>query len=64
MADFIIAAASTADLPAEYFTEHDVPVIRYTYIMDGKPFEDDCKEETREKIYKNNDNKAPGFRIW
>jgi DegV family protein with EDD domain len=52
MADFIIAAASTADLPAEYFTEHDVPVIRYTYIMAGEQFEDDCKEETRERIYK------------
>jgi EDD domain protein, DegV family len=52
MADFIIAAASTADLPAEFFEEHDVPVIRYTYIMDGEQFDDDCKEETREKIYK------------
>jgi len=52
MADFIIAAASTADLPAAYFTEHDVPIIRYTYMMDNKQFDDDCEEDTREEIYK------------
>jgi fatty acid-binding protein DegV len=52
MPDFIIAAASTADLPAEYFTEHDVPVIRYTYTLDGKQLDDDCREETRAEIYK------------
>jgi DegV family protein with EDD domain len=52
MADFIIAAASTADLPSEYFTEHDVPVIRYSYTMDNEQFDDDCKEETRREIYK------------
>ena len=51
MEDFIIAAASTADMPAEYFTEHNVPVIRYAYTLDGKLFEDDCKEESREQIY-------------
>jgi DegV family protein with EDD domain len=52
MADFIIAAASTADLPSKYFIEHDVPVIRYTYVMDNEQFDDDCKEESREKFYK------------
>ena len=52
MADFIIAAASTADLPSEYFTEHDVPIIRYSYTMDNEQFDDDCKEETRREIYK------------
>jgi DegV family protein with EDD domain len=52
MADFIIAAASTADLPAEYFTEHKVPVIRYTYVMNNEQFDDDCQEESRKKIYK------------
>lgn len=58
MADFIIAAASTADLPAEYFTEHDVPVIRYTYTLDNALFDDDCREETREGIYKRMRNGA------
>ncbi|MDD2993268.1 MAG: DegV family protein [Pygmaiobacter sp.] len=52
MVDFIIAAASTADLPAEYFTEHNVPVIHYTYILDNEPFDDDCQEKSRETLYK------------
>ncbi|BAL00856.1 hypothetical protein OBV_36570 [Oscillibacter valericigenes Sjm18-20] len=52
MADFLIAAASTADLPAEYFTEHNVPVIRYTYILDNEQFADDCQEASRENLYK------------
>jgi DegV family protein with EDD domain len=52
MQDFIIAAASTADLPAEYFTNHDVPFIRYPYAMDNESFDDDCEEKTRKKIYK------------
>lgn len=51
MSDFLIAAASTADLPAEYFIEHDVPLISYTYTMDEKVFIDDCKDESRAKIY-------------
>lgn len=52
MANFIIAAASTADLPVEYFTEHDIPFISYTYTMNDDLLEDDCKEETRAYIYK------------
>ncbi len=52
MANFIIAAASTADLPAEYFTEHDVPLISYTYTLDNELFVDDCKKETRQYSYK------------
>lgn len=51
MADFIIAAASTADLPAEYFAEHKIPFISYTFTMNDELYEDDCKEETRENIY-------------
>ncbi len=47
MSDYIIAAASTADLPAEYFAAHDVPLICYPYTLDGDPMIDDCKEETR-----------------
>jgi len=58
MADFIIAAASTADLPAEYFTEHDVPVIPYTYTLDNALFDDDCREETRADVYKRMRNGA------
>jgi len=52
MPDFIIAAASTADLPAEYFKEHNVPLISYTYTLDDRIFSDDCTEESRAYIYK------------
>lgn len=52
MSDYIIAAASTADLPAEYFQEHDVPFIRYTYTVDNELCEDDCSEETRAYTYR------------
>lgn len=52
MADYIIASASTADLPREFFEEHDVPFISYTYLIDGEVYEDDCRESSREAIYK------------
>lgn len=52
MANYIIATASTADLPREYLEEHDIPFISYTYIMNDTIYEDDCREETRQKIYK------------
>lgn len=51
MADFLIAAASTADLPDTYFEAHQVPVIRYTYSIGMQVFEDDCKESSRAKAY-------------
>jgi DegV family protein with EDD domain len=52
MADYIIASASTADVPAEFFSEHDVPFISYTYTMGDEQFTDDCRESERERIYK------------
>ena len=52
MADYIISAASTADLPKEFFNEHNVPLISYSYMMGGKMYEDDCLEKSREEIYK------------
>ncbi len=51
MADYIIAAASTADLPDTFFSEHQIPLIRYTYSIGMDVYEDDCKEETRSKAY-------------
>lgn len=51
MTDYIIAAASTADLPDTFFAAHKVPLIRYTYSIGMDVFEDDCKEETRSKAY-------------
>lgn len=52
MADYIIAAASTADTPREFFEEHSVPLISYSYMIGSEVFEDDSREQTREAIYK------------
>ncbi len=53
MADYIIAAASTADLPDDFFKKHDIPLIRYSYSIGMEVFSDDCMEETRSKAYQN-----------
>ena len=52
MADYIIAAASTADLPDTYFTEHEIPLIRYSFSIGMDVFEDDCKNESRAEAYR------------
>ena len=51
MADYIIAAASTADLPDTFYKEHQIPLIRYTYSVGMDVFEDDCREKSRSKAY-------------
>ncbi len=53
MADYIIAAASTADLPDDYFKKHDIPLIRYSYSVGMEVFTDDCLESTRSQAYQN-----------
>ena len=50
--DYLIATASTCDLTREYLDEHHIPFISYSYVLDGKDHEDDCREETRSDIYK------------
>lgn len=52
MADYIIATSSTSDLTRTYLDEHNIPFIRYTYTINDKLFEDDCREETRAAVYK------------
>ena len=52
MADYIIATASTADMPYEFYEEHNIPVISYSYMIGDKTFEDDSRESSRESIYK------------
>ena len=49
--DYIIATASTCDLTREYLDEHDIPFIRYSYVMDDTDHEDDCRESTRLSVY-------------
>ncbi len=52
MSDFIIATASTSDLDIKWLTEHDVPFIPYTYLLDEKYHYDDCREETKRNIFR------------
>ena len=51
MNDYIIATASTADLTPEYLQQHHIPFISYPYVLDGKEYRDDCRPETRVKMY-------------
>lgn len=50
--DYIIATASTADLPRKYLEEHNIPFISYSYIIGDDLYEDDCREETKQEVYK------------
>lgn len=48
MSDYIIATASTADLPRPWLEEHHIPFISYTYTVNDEELrEDDCREESR-----------------
>lgn len=51
MSDFLIATASTADLDREYLDSHDIPFISYSYLLGDKNFYDDCRYETRKKMF-------------
>ena len=51
MADYIIATSSTADLPRTWLEEKKIPFISYSYIGAGQVYEDDCREENRQKLY-------------
>ena len=50
MQNYIIATSSTCDLPRTYLEEHKIPFISYTYTIGEKVYEDDCREESRQKI--------------
>ncbi|MBQ3386468.1 MAG: DegV family protein, partial [Eggerthellaceae bacterium] len=52
MPNYIIATASTSDLPRTWLDAHQVPFIPYTYIVNGETVvEDDCREESRAAVY-------------
>lgn len=51
MSDFIIATASTSDLDINWLTEHDIPFIPYTYLLNDKYNYDDCRVETKKGIF-------------
>lgn len=52
MNDFILATVSTSDLPRKWMEEHDIPFLPYTFVIDGKIYEDDCREETKQNVYR------------
>ena len=52
MRDYLIATSSTSDLTRTYLEEHQIPFISYTYTVGDQLFEDDCREETRDRVYK------------
>lgn len=51
MSDFIIATASTSDLDINWLTEHDIPFIPYTFLLDDEYHYDDCRVETKKRIF-------------
>ena len=50
--NYIIATASTSDLTREYLEAHHIPYIPYTYEIDGVVYEEDCREETRQEVFR------------
>lgn len=52
MTEYIIATASTSDLPRTWLDEHGVPFIPYSYVIGGEPVSDDCREESRMAVYR------------
>ncbi len=51
MPNYIIATSSTSDLPRTWLDAHGVPFIPYTYTVGDTLFEDDCREESRDRVY-------------
>ena len=50
---FILTCGSTVDLPYDYCQQRDIPVIFYTYVLDGVEREDDMERNPGmlEKFY-------------
>ena len=38
---FILSCCSTVDLPYEHLTQRQIPVLFYTYVVDGREYTDD-----------------------
>ncbi len=59
MTNFRLTCSSTADLPAQWFEEHDVPYVCFHYILDGAEYNDDLGQSTSfEDFYKRIDEGA------
>ena len=44
---FILSCESTVDLPYEYICSRDIPVLFYTYTIDGKEYFDDMERDIK-----------------
>ncbi len=51
MFDYIIATSSTSDLDRSYLDSHHIPFIGYTYTVNDRLCEDDCRESSRQAVY-------------
>ncbi len=51
MSNYIIATSSTSDLPRTWLEAHGIPFIPYSFTINDRPAEDDCREESRANIY-------------
>ncbi len=51
MSDYIIATSSTSDLPRTWLDQHSIPFIPYSFTVNDKVQEDDCREESRAAMY-------------
>ena len=51
MPEYIIATSSTSDLPRTWLDEHEIPFIPYSYTVNDRGCEDDCREESRAQVY-------------
>ena len=44
MRNYLIAVSSTCDTDREWLDEHQIPVLSYSFEIDGKAYPDDCRE--------------------
>lgn len=51
MGNYLIATSSTCDIDRDWLDAHHVPMISYSFEIDGKVYKDDCREETRRTFY-------------
>lgn len=52
MSNYCIATSSTADLPRTWLDDHHIPFIPYSFTVNDREVVDDCREESRLKVYK------------
>jgi DegV family protein with EDD domain len=51
MGNYVIATSSTCDIEREWLDAHHVPVISYSFEIDGQIYKDDCRVATRRRFY-------------